>query len=43
MNKSSVVILIIAAVVFTGLGFVVGQVMVKIPVVLMTQWYLKAM
>ncbi|MBS1348061.1 MAG: hypothetical protein HP052_01090, partial [Firmicutes bacterium] len=29
MNKSSVVILIIAAVVFTGLGFVVGQVMAE--------------
>ena len=27
MSKSSVIILIIAAVVFTGLGFVVGQVM----------------
>ena len=29
MNKSSVIILIIAAVVFTGLGFVVGQVMAE--------------
>lgn len=29
MSKSSVIILIIAAVVFTGLGFVVGQVMAE--------------